>query len=102
MAIGSQWLGIVGCKHAHCKDAGGCVVQVGQVEEGVRYTDELPQLHAEVKRDVHWIGAIHAQADLVCKRAVHLTAVVKASQGCVPGCLPTVRVLYLPTAVRSR
>jgi hypothetical protein len=58
-------------------------VQVGHVEEGVRYADELPQLHAEVKRDVHWIGAIHAQADLVCKRAVHLSAVVKASEGCV-------------------
>jgi hypothetical protein len=51
------------------------------VQEGVRYTDELPQLHAEVKRDVHWIGSIHAQADRVCARAVRLTTVVKAARG---------------------
>ena len=76
-----------------------CPVQVGQVEEGVRYTDELPQLHAEVKRDVHWIGAIHAQADLVCKRAVHLTTVVKASQGYAPDCFPRLHDLLVKAAV---
>lgn len=57
-------------------------VQVGAVQQGVRYTDELPKLHKEIKHDVHWIGSIHAQADRVVKVCVHLTEVVKASKGC--------------------
>lgn len=59
-------------------------VQVGAVQQGVRYTDELPKLHKEIKHDVHWIGSIHAQADRVVKVCVRLTDIVRASKGCGP------------------
>ena len=47
----------------------------------MQYTDELPTLHKEIKRDVHWIGSIHAKADRVVKICVQLTEIVKATKG---------------------
>jgi hypothetical protein len=73
--------GSIRCAGCTCRNY--VSVQVGAVQEGVRYTDELPTLHKEIKRDVYWIGAIHAQANRVCKGAVRLTEIVKAAKGLV-------------------
>jgi hypothetical protein len=57
-------------------------LQVGTVQQGVQYADELPKLHKEIKRDVSWFGATNAQLEITIKKACHLTLVVQASQGC--------------------
>lgn len=49
----------------------------------MQYTDELPKLHKEIKRDVSWVGAIEKRAEITIADACHLMRVVKASQGCV-------------------
>lgn len=75
-------------------------VQVGAVQQGVRYTDELPKLHKEIKHDVHWIGSIHAQADRVVKVCVRLTEIVKASKGYGPYLVSNVSRTLLQDALK--
>lgn len=57
-------------------------MQVGTVQQGIEYADELPKLHKEIKRDVSWVGAVSAQADMTIRKACYLTKVVKASKRC--------------------
>jgi hypothetical protein len=57
-------------------------MQAGTVQQGVEYADELPKLHREIKRDVSWVGAVRAQADITICDACLLTRVCKAQQGC--------------------
>lgn len=52
------------------------------MELGVEYADELPKLHAEIKRDVSWVLAIQAQAAITTREACRLSRIVKASQMC--------------------
>ena len=58
------------------------------MQQGVEYADELPKLHKEIKRDVSWVAAVRAQADLTISDAVRLTRIVKAGQGCGDPALP--------------
>lgn len=53
---------------------------MGTVQQGIEYADELPKLHKEIKRDVSWVGAVSAQADMTIRKACYLTKVVKASK----------------------
>lgn len=53
----------------------------GRVADGVKYADELAQLHKEIKKEVYWVGAINVRGKSIVQQALRLTEIVDTRKG---------------------